>query len=68
MRGYAAQADNYVGMELNDPAIDFVGLARSLGVPAERAKTVKDATDLIRKGLTGGTPLLIEVELAREFR
>ena len=26
--------DNYVGMELNEPAIDFVGLARSLGVPA----------------------------------
>src|SRR3954451_13059524 len=31
-RGYAAQLDRYVGMELNDPAIDFVGLARSLGV------------------------------------
>jgi benzoylformate decarboxylase len=67
-RGYAAQQDTYVGMELNDPAIDFVGLARSLGVPAERAKTVHDATDLIAKGLAGGTPALIEVELAREFK
>jgi benzoylformate decarboxylase len=67
-RGYAAQQDTYVGMELNDPAIDFVGLARSLGVPADRAKTVHDATDLIAKGLAGGTPVLIEVELAREFK
>jgi len=67
-RGYAAQQDTYVGMELNDPAIDFVGLARSLGVPAERAKTVHDATDLIAKGLAGGSPVLIEVELAREFK
>ncbi len=67
-RGYAAQQDTYVGMELNNPAIDFVGLARSLGVPAERAKTVHDATDLIAKGLAGGTPVLVEVELAREFK
>ena len=67
-RGYAAQQDTYVGMELNDPAIDFVGLARSLGVPAERARTVHDATDLIAKGLAGGTPVLVEVELAREFK
>ncbi len=67
-RGYAAQLDTYVGMELNDPAIDFVGLARSLGVAADRAKTVHDATDLIAKGLASGSPVLIEVELAREFK
>jgi benzoylformate decarboxylase len=67
-RGHAAQVDTYVGMELNNPAIDFVGLARSLGIAAERAKTVHDATDLIGKGLKGGTPILIEVELDREFK
>lgn len=67
-RGYAAQLDTYVGMELNNPAIDYVGLARSLGIAAERAKTVHDATDLIAKGLTGNTPLLIDVELVREFK
>ena len=34
LRGLAEQADNYVGMELNDPAIDFVGLpARSASRP-----------------------------------
>jgi benzoylformate decarboxylase len=67
-RGYAAQLDKYVGMELNNPEIDFVGLARSLGVPAERAKTVHDATDLIAKGLAGASPMLVEVALAREFK
>jgi benzoylformate decarboxylase len=67
-RGYAAQLDTYVGMELNDPAVDFVGLARSLGVAADRAKTVHDATDLIARGLAGGSPVLVEVELAREFK
>jgi benzoylformate decarboxylase len=67
-RGYAAQTDNYVGMELNDPAVDFVSLARSLGVAAERAKTVHDATDLIAKGLASNGPNLVEVALAREFK
>jgi thiamine pyrophosphate-dependent acetolactate synthase large subunit-like protein len=60
--------DTYVGMELNDPAIDFVGLARALGLPAERANTVHDATDLIAKGLADGRPILIDVALAREFK
>jgi benzoylformate decarboxylase len=67
-RGLAAQVDTYVGMELNDPAVDFVGLARSLGVAADRAKTVHDATDLIAKALQGGLPMLIDVELDRNFR
>ena len=60
--------DRYVGMELNDPAVDFVGLARSLGVAAERATTVHEATDLIAKALGGTSPMLIDVELAREFK
>ena len=53
MRGAAEQTDTFVGMELNDPPIDFVGLARSFGVKAERAKTVKEATDLIAEVAEG---------------
>jgi len=68
MRGLAEQADSYVGMELLDPKIDFVGLARSLGVKAERAKTVHEATDLVAQGLNGGGALLIDVELDRAFK
>ena len=67
-RGYAAQLDTYVGMELNNPTIDYVGLARSLGLEAEKANTVHDATDLIAKALAGGSPMLIEVPTAREFK
>jgi len=56
------------GMELVNPAIDFVGLSRSLGVAAERAKTVHDATDLIGKALNDNVPMLIDVELDRAFK
>ena len=68
MRGLAEQADNYVGMELTDPAVDFVGLARSLGIAAERAKTVHEATDLLAQGLASGAPMLIDVTLDRGFK
>ena len=68
MRGLAEQADNYVGMELTDPRIDFVGLARSLGIKAGSAKTVHDATDLLAQALAGGGPMLIDVELDRAFK
>jgi benzoylformate decarboxylase len=68
LRGHAEQADTFVGMELTDPTIDFIGLARSLGVAAERAKTVHEATDLIAKGIAANTPLLIDVDLDRSFK
>jgi benzoylformate decarboxylase len=68
MRGLAEQADSYVGMELIDPKIDFVNLSRSLGVPAERAKTVHEATDLIGAAIKNGGPMLIDVELDRAFK
>ena len=67
-RGLAAQVDRFVGMELEDPTIDYVGLARSLGVAAERARNVHDATDLIAKGLKSDTPLLIDVPVDRNYK
>jgi benzoylformate decarboxylase len=68
LRGLAEQADKFVGMELTDPAIDFIGLARSLGIEAQRAKTVKDTTDLIGKALKDGTPILIDVDMERAYK
>ena len=68
LRGHATQTDIYVGMDLVDPAVDYVGLARSLGIAAERARTVAEATDLVGKGLKGGDALLIDVTLDRSFK
>jgi len=68
MRGLAEQADTFVGMELTNPAVDFVGLARSLGIEAQRAKTVHEATDLIAHGLKSGASLLIDVDMDRAYK
>ena len=67
-RGLAAQVDRFVGMELLDPAIDYVGLARSLGVAAERAKNLKETTDLIAQGVRSSAPLLIDVPMERNYK
>lgn len=56
-----AVADRFVGMDIVDPAIDFMALARSMGVPAVRA----DAPDAIRaaiaEALDRDGPSLIEI-------
>lgn len=67
MKGFAAQTDRYVGMDLTDPAIDYVGLARSLGLRAERATTLDEVVDLLRAGLAESGPMLIDVELDRSY-
>jgi benzoylformate decarboxylase len=67
-RGLAAQVDRFVGMELTDPTIDYVGLSRSLGVAAERAKSVHDVTDLIARGIDSDAPLLIDVPVDRNYK
>src|SRR5262245_41357507 len=43
-------------LELTNPAIDFVALARALGIAAERTSTVADTIDLLRKALADGAP------------
>jgi benzoylformate decarboxylase len=68
MRGISEQVDTYVGMELLDPAVDFIGLSRSFGVPAERARTVHEATDLLAQAIKSGGPMLIDVALDRAFK
>jgi benzoylformate decarboxylase len=67
MKGFAAQTDRYVGMDLTDPPIDYIGLARSLGVAAERAATLDQVGSLLSAALAAGGPRLIEVEVERGY-
>jgi benzoylformate decarboxylase len=67
MRGFAAQTDRYVGMELTEPAIDFVGMARALGVRGERAARLPDAVGLIEAALRAEAPTLVEIEIDRGY-
>jgi acetolactate synthase-1/2/3 large subunit len=50
-------------MELNRPALDWVGLARGMGVEAGRAKTMEELERQLAAGLRSGGPYLIDLVL-----
>jgi len=56
-----ARRERFVGLDLVEPAIDYLGLARSLGVPAQRVNEPDDLTETVRRALRGDGPQLIEV-------
>jgi benzoylformate decarboxylase len=68
LRGHAAQSGRYVAMDFTEPPIDFVGLARSLGVQAERTQTLDAVRDALARALVADGPTLIDVELDRSFK
>jgi benzoylformate decarboxylase len=68
MQGFAHQTDRYVGMDLDDPAVDFVSVARGLGLTAHRARTVAEVKDLLAAGLTADGPTLIDVTVERGWK
>jgi benzoylformate decarboxylase len=52
------------GLMLEDPAVDFVALARSLGVESHRLADPDELTDRVRASLAGDRPVLFDVSLA----
>ena len=67
LKGISAQTGHFVGMDLERPRIDFVGLAQSLGVPAERVDKVEEISPALTHALTRGGPSLIDVEVDGSF-
>ncbi len=68
MKQFAAQTDRYVGMELDNPQVDFVSVARGLGLDAHRARTLAEVRDLLAAALRADGPTLIDVEMDRAFK
>ena len=68
MKGLAAQTDRYVAMDLDDPRVDFVRLAESLGVSAERIEKAADVVPALGRALASSGPTLLDVELDRTFK
>jgi benzoylformate decarboxylase len=63
MRG----TDAFVAMDMNDPPIDFAGLAKNMGMSSQ---TVTDPTQLsavLKAAMASGVPNLVEVIVAKGF-
>ena len=52
--------DHFLGMDFNDPAIDFVNLAKSMGMSAQRVTRPDDLKTAIAEGMASGKPNLID--------
>src|SRR6185437_1613730 len=55
----------YLAMDLVQPEVDFVALARSLGVEAHRITEPEELTDRVRESLSGDRPRLFDVPITR---
>jgi benzoylformate decarboxylase len=61
------KSERFVGMDLRDPDIDFVSLARSMGVAARRVTDPQDVAPALREATRAGGPQLVEVRVADGF-
>jgi benzoylformate decarboxylase len=64
----SAKKGIYPGMDLTDPAIDYVALARSMGVRADRVEKPGDLRDVLAASLGHPGPSLVEVTIDRGFK
>jgi benzoylformate decarboxylase len=67
LKGFSAEDDRYVAMDLDKPLIDYVGLARSLGVAGERVEKTADVGPAVARALDTGGPALIDVRIDPSF-
>ncbi len=61
----AACAGNFIGLDTLEPPIDFVGLARSLGVPARRVNEAEELATIVSQSLSENALQLIEAPVGQ---
>jgi len=63
----SAKRGVFPGMDLVDPPIDYLGLARALGVRAERVEAPGELADVLAACLAHPGPALVDVAIDRGF-
>lgn len=63
MRG----AEKHIGMDLKDPAIDWMAMAQSMGVPGRRVNDAADIVPAIREAMSRRGPSLIDAVVQDGF-
>ena len=63
MDGTAVRTGRFVGMDLDEPAVDYAALATSMGVSATRVDHADDIGDALRGALAAGRPHLLELPI-----
>jgi benzoylformate decarboxylase len=68
LKGFSAEDDRYVGMDLDRPLIDHLGLAKSFGVPGERIEKATEVGPAVGRALASGGPYLIDARIDSHFK
>src|SRR2546421_451278 len=61
------KTDQFTGMDLREPELDFVALANSMGIEARRVTGPQDIAPALREAFASGKPQLIDVRVADGF-
>ena len=61
------KTDKFTGMDLRDPEIDFVALAKSMGLPARRISNPQDVSGALKDSMKLGKPNLLDIRVADGF-
>jgi benzoylformate decarboxylase len=61
------KTDQFTGMDIREPDLDFVALANSMGLKASRVTNPQDIAPALREGFASGKPNLIDIRVADGF-
>jgi benzoylformate decarboxylase len=61
------KTDRFTGMDLRDPDLDFIALAKSFGLAARRVADPQDIAPALREAFASGQPNLIDIRVADGF-
>jgi thiamine pyrophosphate-dependent acetolactate synthase large subunit-like protein len=64
----SAKRGIFPGMDLVDPEIDYAGLAKALGVRAERVEKPGELREVLAECLSDAGPSLVDVAIDRGFK
>jgi benzoylformate decarboxylase len=59
--------DQFVAMDMDNPAVDFVGIAKGFGLEASRVESGSDIKAAVQAAIASGKPSLVEVVIDKGY-
>jgi benzoylformate decarboxylase len=65
LKGFTAADKRFVAVDLTDPEIDFLALAKAMSVEGEKVARPDGIAAAIKRGLDSGRPYVVDVDVAQ---